>query len=107
MNTSKHWLGALATSAGLLSSQLAFAQCPPPEALKADGDTKVLRMSGKKPGGPQKILVIPVVDSTYPYDPAARKFVGSVFEAQLATIQNEYQTVAQYWEEASYGNVKL
>ncbi|HEY3500508.1 MAG TPA: carbohydrate-binding domain-containing protein [Polyangiaceae bacterium] len=107
MKASKRYgLYALGVSVGLLASQSAWAQCPNEEGLSVSGDDLVLKMNGKQSTA-QRILVIPVVDSSYAYNPAARQFAGSGLEAQLALIQSQYAEVEAYWQEASYGNVVL
>lgn len=91
-------IGAL-VSGSLLSA--AVASAPP-----IDGNSKVLRLDGKPGLGTQNILVIPVVDSTFAYNPASRTMEGS-FPGKLAQIRADYARMAAYWNEASYGIVSL
>ena len=97
---------ALGLNAVLLAAPSAWAQCPNADGLSASGDDLVIQMKGKQSTA-QRVLVIPVVDDSFAYNPAARQFAGSAFEAQLALIQSQYAQVASYWQEASYGNVAL
>jgi hypothetical protein len=97
---------ALSTSAILFLAKSAAAQCPADGAISTTSEDLVLSMSGRM-SGTQKILVIPVVDETYAYNPATRQFAGSEFSEQLERIQGEYATNGAYWAEASYGNVIL
>jgi len=109
MRTSAYsWLGALGALTVELVASPGSAACPATSSeVVLDGTELALGFNGKAPATDQRILVIPVVDKNYAYDPANRKFAGSTFQAQLTTIQNEYAAVAQYWLEASYGNVQI
>jgi hypothetical protein len=105
MNKSYGIIGSVLAGCGLLMAGPASAQCPD-SGLELDGTERVISVNGKSAGA-QKILVIPVVDEDYGYTSGDREFAGSPFEAQLAKIVEEYTEVAQYWTEASYGNVNF
>lgn len=108
MKASKRvWLSMLGVGVGLSVAPAAGAECPEGGGVELSGDELTLTMNGRRPGMDQRILVIPVVDGTYPYNPAARQFAGSEFAEQLQIIKDEYAEVAEYWLEASYQNVRV
>lgn len=99
---SKLRIAAFAALAGCWLLSASSSEAAPP----IDGKSHVLKIDGKPNLGPQNILVIPVVDSTFTYDANARQMETS-FPGQRGIIERDYGRMASYWSEASYGIVTL